>query len=87
MGMGKFVGDLIRGQGMSLLTEFMDKADLDKDGKLDKVQVQEWMNTLGGSVQKVDEAIDQEKLISVAKEVTGTLHAMLTYLENLKKNL
>ena len=87
MGMGSFINGLIQEKGKSLFNDFVEKADLDRDGRLDKDQVSDWFARLGTVVQRVDDAIDQEKLIAVAKDATGVLHEILTYLDNLKKNV
>lgn len=86
MALFEMMGKYAAAKAKAVVNDVWEELDLDKNGVKDKDQIHKWCDTLGNVGLKLDEAIDQEKVIAVGKEVAGTVKEIAAYIEGVKEH-
>lgn len=86
MGLFSLVGSYAAAKAKDIVSDIWNELDLDKNGVKDKEQIHKWCDTLGSAGAKLDEAIDQEKVMVVVKDVAGTVKEIAAYIEGVKEH-
>lgn len=86
MALFKLISSYAAAKAKELVTDIFDTLDLDKNGELDKNQLHRWCDTVGGAFGRLDDAIDQEKVVEIVKDVAGTVKEIAAYIEGVKEH-
>lgn len=76
-----FLGKFAANKAKDFINDVLTTMDLDHNSVPDKVQWEAWADSLGTIGSRVDEAIDQDKLMAAVKDGAKTVKEIAAYIE------